>query len=104
MLAKIGVAIGNRLPSRKGNGQANSLGRFIKNEPPEIRLQRWFSNKTLAHEVGHAIQYAKGYTPMKLRSAVIPLTNIGSTLSYPLVLIGFIFNSALILFFNLFFC
>lgn len=48
-----------------------------------------------AHEVGHAIQYAKGYTPMKLRSAVIPLTNIGSTLSYPLVLIGLIFNSAL---------
>ncbi|MCI7804791.1 MAG: zinc metallopeptidase [Oscillospiraceae bacterium] len=48
-----------------------------------------------AHEVGHAIQYAKGYTPMKIRSAVIPLTNIGSTLSYPLVLIGLIFNSAL---------
>lgn len=48
-----------------------------------------------AHEVGHAIQYAKGYAPMKLRSAVIPLTNIGSTLSYPLVLIGLIFNSAL---------
>lgn len=58
MLAKIGVAIGNRLPSRKGNGQANSLGRFVKNEPPEIRLQRWFSNKTLAHEVGHALDNA----------------------------------------------
>lgn len=48
-----------------------------------------------AHEVGHAIQYAKGYAPMKLRSAVIPLTNIGSTLSYPLVILGLIFNSAL---------
>lgn len=48
-----------------------------------------------AHEVGHAIQYAKGYTPMKIRSAVIPLTNIGSTLSYPLVLIGLVFHSAL---------
>lgn len=48
-----------------------------------------------AHEVGHAIQYAKGYTPMKVRSAVIPLTNIGSTLSYPLVLIGLVFQSAL---------
>lgn len=33
-----------------------------------------------AHEVGHAIQYAKGYAPMKLRSAIIPLTNIGSSL------------------------
>ena len=49
----------------------------------------------VAHEVGHAIQYAKGYAPMKLRSAVIPLTNIGSTLSYPLVILGLIFNSAL---------
>lgn len=48
-----------------------------------------------AHEVGHAIQYAKGYAPMKLRSAVIPLTNIGSTLSYPLVIFGLIFNSNL---------
>lgn len=48
-----------------------------------------------AHEVGHAIQYAKGYTPMRIRSAVIPLTNIGSTLSYPLVILGLVFNSAL---------
>lgn len=48
-----------------------------------------------AHEVGHAIQYAKGYTPMKIRSAVIPLTNIGSSLSYPLVILGLVFNSAL---------
>lgn len=48
-----------------------------------------------AHEVGHAIQYAQNYSPMKLRSAVIPLTNIGSTLSYPLVLLGIIFQSAL---------
>ncbi len=47
-----------------------------------------------AHEVGHAIQYAKGYTPMKLRSAVIPLTNIGSTLSYPLVILGLFFQSS----------
>lgn len=47
-----------------------------------------------AHEVGHAIQYAVGYSPMKLRSAVIPLTNIGSALSYPLVLIGLILGNA----------
>lgn len=59
-LAEIGVAIGNRIPARKGNGSPNSLGRFVKNQPPEIRLQRWFSNKTLAHEVGHAIDNALG--------------------------------------------
>ncbi len=48
-----------------------------------------------AHEVGHAIQHAKDYTPMKVRRAVIPLTNIGSTISYPLVLVGLMFNSVL---------
>ncbi|MGN1480460.1 zinc metallopeptidase [Porcipelethomonas sp.] len=47
-----------------------------------------------AHEVGHALQYANNYTPMKLRSAIIPLTNIGSSLSYPLVLIGIIMGNS----------
>lgn len=47
-----------------------------------------------AHEVGHAIQYAKGYTPMKLRSTIIPLTNIGSSLSYPLVLLGLVLGNS----------
>ncbi len=45
-----------------------------------------------AHEAGHAVQYAIGYGPMKLRAAIIPLTNLGSTLALPLILIGFIFN------------
>lgn len=47
-----------------------------------------------AHEVGHAIQYATGYSPMKLRSAVIPLTNIGSSLSYPLVILGLVLGNS----------
>lgn len=42
-----------------------------------------------AHETGHAIQHAVGYAPLTLRNAIIPLTNIGSGLSIPLVLIGF---------------
>lgn len=46
-----------------------------------------------AHEVGHAVQHATHYAPMKLRTAIIPVTNIGSTLSIPLILIGLIFNS-----------
>ncbi len=43
-----------------------------------------------AHECGHAVQYAQGYFPMKLRAAIIPLTNFGSTISIPLILIGFV--------------
>lgn len=59
-LAEMGVAIGNRLSKFKGNGQLNSLGKYVKNQPPEIRLQKWFSTKTLAHEVGHALDNALG--------------------------------------------
>lgn len=49
-----------------------------------------------AHEAGHAVQHATGYTPIKIRSAIIPLTNLGSTLSWPLVLIGILFSSPMI--------
>ncbi len=45
-----------------------------------------------AHESGHAVQYAVGYSPIKLRNAIIPLTNIGSSLSMPLLLLGLIFS------------
>jgi len=45
-----------------------------------------------AHEAGHALQYAKGYSPMKLRAAVIPMTNIGSNLAIPLVLLGLVLS------------
>jgi Zn-dependent membrane protease YugP len=41
-----------------------------------------------AHEAGHAIQHAVGYGPIKLRSALVPVTNIGSHLSMPLFIIG----------------
>ena len=45
-----------------------------------------------AHEAGHAVQYAKGYTPIKVRTAIFPVCNIGSTLALPLLLIGLMFN------------
>ena len=50
-----------------------------------------------AHEVGHAIQYSKGYLPIKIRNAVIPLTNIGSTLAFPLAILGVIFSFELLI-------
>ena len=45
-----------------------------------------------AHEVGHAIQYAVGYVPIRIRAAIIPITNFGSKLSMPLILLGFVFQ------------
>ena len=46
-----------------------------------------------AHEVGHAIQHAKGYAPIKVRQAIIPVTQIGSSLAVPLVLVGMLFSA-----------
>lgn len=43
-----------------------------------------------AHECGHALQHLEGYEPLKLRSAVVPTVNIGSSLSWPIFLAGMI--------------
>lgn len=45
------------------------------------------------HEAGHAVQYAKGYAPIKLRAAIIPVTNFGSRLAMPLILLGLLFSA-----------
>lgn len=45
-----------------------------------------------AHEAGHAVQHAKGYLPIKIRTALIPVTQIGSNLAMPLVLLGIILS------------
>jgi Zn-dependent membrane protease YugP len=49
-----------------------------------------------AHEAGHAVQYANGYFPIRLRAAIIPLTNIGSNLAMPLVILGLLLGSQLL--------
>lgn len=46
-----------------------------------------------AHEAGHAVQHAESYFPLKLRSAIIPVTQIGSNLTLPLLLIGLLLSS-----------
>lgn len=46
-----------------------------------------------AHECGHAIQHDVGYFPLTLRSTIVPAANIGSTLAWPLILIGLLFSS-----------
>lgn len=42
------------------------------------------------HEAGHAVQYAENYAPIKLRAAIIPVTNFGSKLAMPLILLGIV--------------
>lgn len=47
-----------------------------------------------AHEAGHAVQYALGYTPIKIRAAILPVCQIGSSLSWPMILLGFFLGSS----------
>lgn len=66
-----------------------------------IRLSDSVDNSTsvaaigvAAHEVGHAIQHAENYIPVKIRTALVPITNFGSSISMVLIMVG-IFLAAL---------
>lgn len=45
-----------------------------------------------AHECGHAIQHAKHYAPLTVRNAIVPVVNLGSKLSWPMILLGLVFG------------
>lgn len=45
-----------------------------------------------AHECGHAIQHNTGYMPLQIRGSMVPIVNIGSTLSWPLIILGVILS------------
>lgn len=45
------------------------------------------------HEAGHAVQYANNYFPIKIRAAIIPITNFGSRLAMPLILLGILLST-----------
>ena len=45
------------------------------------------------HETGHAIQHAVGYKPVKIRTAIVPITNFGSRISVPLIIVGLLLAS-----------
>lgn len=50
-----------------------------------------------AHEAGHAVQYAAGYMPIRLRAAIVPITQIGSGAALPLILLGLFMNSGILI-------
>lgn len=45
-----------------------------------------------AHECGHAVQHAEGYYPLTLRTMIVPVANIGSTMAWPLIILGMLFG------------
>lgn len=50
-----------------------------------------------AHEAGHAVQYAVGYFPIRLRAAIIPVTQFGSMAALPLIILGLFMNSGIMI-------
>lgn len=78
-------------------------GKLTDNYDPAanvIRLSQSVYNGTstaavgiACHEVGHALQYAENYPPVRLRMAIIPPTRIGSRLAVPLIIIGILLGS-----------
>ena len=73
-----------------------------------IRLSNGVYNNTstaaigvACHEAGHAIQHATNYAPVKIRTAIVPITNLGSKLAGPLIFIGLLLG-AFIHFFTFF--
>jgi Zn-dependent membrane protease YugP len=47
-----------------------------------------------AHEAGHAVQHAKEYLPIRIRTAIVPATNFASKLSIPLIILGLLFSAS----------
>lgn len=45
-----------------------------------------------AHECGHAVQHQRAYLPLKIRGALVPVVNFGSTISWPMIIIGMFLN------------
>ncbi len=50
-----------------------------------------------AHEVGHAIQHAEGYTLLKIRSSLVPVVNIGAQFSWPVFVFGLLFQMQILM-------
>ncbi len=54
------------------------------------------------HEAGHAAQHAEAYAPIKLREAIIPVCKIGSTISVPLILLGYFLGFGILVYAGIF--
>lgn len=77
---------------------SNSLGDYFDPEKKVVKLSV-YNDTSIAgiavacHEIGHAIQHQQEYKPVKLRMAIVPITNFGARLSWPLIIIGFLLCS-----------
>lgn len=68
-------------------------GKVLRLSPEVYRTPSVAAAGVAAHEMGHALQDAKGYAPLKLRSSLVPATSFGSRLAPMIFLGGFLLNS-----------
>ena len=66
--------------------------RVLRLSPDVYRQPSVAAAGVAAHEMGHAMQHAIGYTPLKIRSAIVPAVQFGSSLAPILFIIGFLLN------------
>jgi len=109
--SRVGVSTGmsgaeaaRRIVSRAGLGvQVEKVGGFLSDHyDPRVKVLRLSpdvhdgrslaSIGVAAHEAGHALQHARGYLPLQFRTALVPVTSIGSNLAWPIMIIGLLFN------------
>ncbi|MBC7219917.1 zinc metallopeptidase [Candidatus Bipolaricaulota bacterium] len=79
-------------------GTNRPLGDHYDPRTKALRLSAPGSNSVAAvgvaaHEAGHAIQHARGYAPLALRSTIVPVASFGSQLAFPLFFVGLFFQS-----------
>ena len=98
--AQVQVSGSFRRYSRESNRRAGNLTDHYDPRDNTIYLSQGVYNAATiaavgvaAHEAGHAVQYAENYGPVRLRTAIIPATRLGSSLSFILLLIGLVLYS-----------
>ncbi len=69
----------------------------VRLSQPNFRGTSLSAMAVAAHEIGHVIQHAKGYFPLKLRHMILPVTNFGSWLAFPLFILGFFLQTPLLM-------
>lgn len=67
--------------------------RTLRLSPSVYRSNSLSAIGVACHEAGHALQHAKGYAPLHLRTTLVPATNVSSWLSYIVIMLGFILAS-----------
>lgn len=71
----------------------NPISKEVALSESSLRDTSIASVAVAAHECGHVIQYKEGYVPLKVKSWIVPVVNLGSRLSIPAIILGLLFSS-----------